>query len=75
MQSDFKATSEETATEAVTTTIEATEVEQITSTQTLIEGASKLHNTGAIPPGAGTQIEETEGAAAAPNNTLNPRTT
>ena len=78
MQSDFKATSEETATEAVTTTIEATEVEQITSIQTLIEEASKHHNTGAIPTGVETQIEGTEEAtlkAEVLNNTLNLKTT
>ena len=78
MQSGIKTTSEETATGAVTITIEATEVEQITSTQTLIEEASKPHNTGAIPTGAETRIEETEEAAlkaATLNNTLNPKTT
>ena len=78
MQSDFKTTSEETATGAVTTTIEATEVEQITSTQTQTEEDNKPHNTGATPAGAETQIEETEEAtlkAAALNNILNPKTT
>ena len=63
MQSDFKTTSEETATEAVTTTIEVTEGEQIISTQVLIEEASKPPNTGATPTGAETQIGEIEEAA------------
>ena len=52
MQSDFKSTSEETATEAVITTIEETEVVQIISTPMPIEGASKLPSIGA------TQTEE-----------------
>ena len=78
MQSGFKTTSEETTTEAVTTTIEATEVGLIILTQVLTEEASKPPNTGATPTGAETQIEETEEAAlkaAALSNTLNPKTT
>ena len=78
MQSDIKTISEETATEVVTTTTEATEVEQITSTQMLTEEASKPHNTGVTPTGVETRIEGTEEAAlkaAALNNTLNPKIT
>ena len=62
MQSDFKTASEEIITEAVTTTIEVTEVEQITSTQVLIEEASKPPNIGAILTEEETLTEEIEEA-------------
>ena len=62
MQSDFKTVSEETITEAVTTTIEVTEVEQFISTLMLTEEVSKPPNIGAIQTEEETPTEEIEEA-------------
>ena len=78
MQSDSKTITEVITTEGAIITTEEIEVELHTSTLTQTEEDNKPHNTGAIPAGAETQIEETEEAAlkaAALNSTHNLRTT